>query len=253
MIRFLISGEGGSDVGVSTDSPGPLVSAIRYVVEVQAGEELDCEIVSRKELQEKARPEYGYARKEMRLRGARQNEGNAVYLRAKAKALALCASDESERGAILFSDCDYTHGEVSPSMTKKFFLDVIRAMELGFQEANKFRYGVPMVPRPRSESWFLCHYQEHPYTKTYEDLPANDSSGGDGKHLLASFFHCKATEPEIYSHINADDVDWGRIQAPSFRFFATRLCNVTERLAHKPTSTLEFQTLVDYATSHQLL
>ena len=253
MIRFLISGEGGSDVGVSTDAPGPLVSAIRYVVEVQAGEELDYEIVSRKDLQEKARPEYGDARKEMRLRGARQDNGKAVYLRAKAKALALLAGEEFERGAILFSDCDYTHGEISSYTSKRFYLDLVEAMETGFRDANEFRYGVPMVPRPRSESWFLCHYQERPYSKTYEDLPANDSSDRDGKDLLAQFFQCKSEVSEIYSHINPEDVEWGRIQSASFCFFAKRLRNVSERLAHKKTTALEKETSIEFAVRHQLI
>ena len=253
MIRFLVSGEGGSDVGVTTDAPGPLVSAIRHVVEINVGEELEYAIVSRKDLQEKARPKNGHDRKKLRLRGARQENGKVVYMRAKAKALALLAGDEPERGAILFSDCDYTHGEVSPSMTKKFFLDLVRAMEAGFHDANEFRYGVPMVPRPRSESWFLCHYQRDPYTKTYEDLPANDSSGGDGKHLLARFFNCNATVPEIYSHINPDEVNWGRINASSFLFFITRLQNVAERLAHRATMVLEKETYIDYIAGHQLI
>lgn len=253
MIRFLISGEGGSDVGVSTNAPGPLVSAIRHVVETRVGDELGCEIIPKSALSAKSRSARGRCRKEMRLRGAKQKNGELLYLRAKAEALALLACDESERGAILFSDCDYTRSEVSGTMTKNFYLDVVKTIELGFRDANGFRYGVPMVPRPRSESWFLCHYQVRPYSKTYEDLPANDASSGDGKHLLANYFHCKPEVQDIYSHVNPDDVNWARIQAPSFCFFVRRLQNVAERLSHRATTDLEENTSIDFAEKRQLI
>lgn len=253
LVRFVVSGEGPTDVGVTTDTPGPLMSAVRYVAETLVGTEWQFEIVHKGALSTKSDKVLGKDKKSMRLRGAKKKIGFLVYLRGKATALARLAMDDTGCGAILFCDCDYTRHEVTPTMAKNYYQDVVRAIETGFREANDFRLGVPMVPRPRSESWFLCHYQKVPYSNTYEDLPANDEAERSGKHLLAKFFNCAVDECEIYSHVNPEEVAWGRVNAPSFVFFVRRLQNVAERMLHRSTTRLEHETSMDFAETHRLI
>ena len=116
VVRFVVSGEGPTDVGATTNTPGPLMSAVRYVVETLVGAEWQFEIVPKGALSSKADKALGKDKKNMRLRGAKKKIGFLVYLRGKATALARLAMDDTGCGAILFCDCDYTRHEVTSIM-----------------------------------------------------------------------------------------------------------------------------------------
>ena len=116
-------------------------------------------------------------------------------------------------------------------------------MERGFAEAG-FRDGVPMVPNPRSESWFLClcRRADAPSHNYFENLPGNDRASQSGKVLLAQALRCGIKE--IYTELGRQSFDWAGLQAPSFLFFAKRLRHVAERLAAIPCTVQEDETLM---------
>ena len=102
-----------------------------------------------------------------------------------------------------------------------------------------------MVPKPRSESWFLCHYDRAHLTGRYfEDLPANDAAENSGKRRLGKVLNCAPVVSEIYARLDAEAVDWEHLPAPSFQFFKRRFMHVVERLAHVSTSVSEEKTLM---------
>ena len=241
---FLLLGEGGSDLGKSHSHPGPLIIPLQQLAEVAVGAEFEYDYVGRAELSDAAPAKAPGQERKMLIRGNKRKFAGLASIQRTAEALGSKASKLEECGVVYFSDCDYTNREVNnPEL---YYEDVIRSMEHGFYSVPGFRTGVPMVPRPRSESWFLCHYQEHPYTccERFEHLPANDDAPGSGKRLLGEFFHCPPTVPEIYSRINSDEVKWLELGIPSYLFFRKRFEHVAQRLAHVATTFPENETLM---------
>ena len=241
---FLLMGEGSSDLGTNVDSPGPLVVPLQRLASLVSEESFDYDYVAKSELGDFAPAKSVGNQKKMLLRGNKRKFAGLVSVQRYAEALGHKAAGIGECGAVYFSDCDYTNREVNnPEM---YYEDLIRSMEHGFFSVVGFKNGVPMVPRTRSESWFLCHYQEHPYVacEQFEHLPANDSAEGSGKKLLGKFFHCAPTVAEIYSRINSEDVDWLHLPIDSFRFFRKRFEHVVQRLTHVATTCNEGETLM---------
>lgn len=237
---FYVSGEGSSDVGVDSEHPGPLMDALRTLAETVSDEEFSFEIVSRLKLSNKVKSMSKNC-KAMLYRGEKRKDPGTIEKQREALTLAIIARDtENDAGAVLFRDCDYPNKENG----ERYYREMVLAVQLGFAMASSFRHGVPMIPKPRSESWFLCRYQKIPYMtgKYFEDVPANDTATGSGKNLLASFFNCKVNE--IYKHIHVNEIEWQRIKAPSFLFFKKRFIHVVEGLTHKPFSVPEEDTLM---------
>ena len=247
-MRFLVCGEGNSDLGTSEEHPGPLMGAVRWCVGqvLEAAPALsDSYRFSRKSDVQRALPPKGGKR--MALRHTDEDKDVAVF-RRQAHALATLANQGADDGVIFFHDCDFTREKVSPTQRKARHQAIVCAMERGFREAN-YKNGVPMVPRPRSESWFLClcRRAEVPGKNYFEDLPGNDKAPTSGKKLLAQALGCK--ESEIYDCLGRRSLAWEQLQAPSFLFFAKRLRHVTERLAHLPCSVPEAETLMSEQTA----
>ena len=238
---FLITGEGNSDVGRETASPGPLICALETLAKTVTEEELIYEIFSRSALAEIVK-QNSKSRKAMLLRGKRRKYPGLVEISRQAAALADEAQKIDNAGAVFFHDCDYTQSEVSDP--GDYYEQLVMAIETGFYRADQYRDGVAMIPRPRSESWFLCHYQKTPYRNgaRFEELPANDRSPGSGKALLAEYFSCPVNQ--IYDHIRGEEIDWERIDAPSFLFFKKRFQHVVQRLTHQSPTVPESETLL---------
>ena len=242
---FLLLGEGGSDLGKSIDSPGPLLEPLKRIAGQISDESFDYDYVSKSELKDSAPVKNTSRRRNLLLRGNKRKFSGLVSVWRTAEALGAKAKSygDGDCGAIYFSDCDYTNHEVNnPEM---YYDDLVKAMEHGFYSASGYKLGVPMVPRTRSESWFLCHYQERPYENCdrFELLPANDEAPTSGKKLLGRFFGCAPTVEEIYQHITSEEVDWLNLIIPSFVFFKNRFVHVVERLMHIATTMPEPDTL----------
>ena len=240
---FLLFGEGSSDLGYSIDNPGPLVTALEHLAQEVSTETLVYDYVQKSRLQTTIK-NHG-SRKKMLLRGNKRKHSYLITIQKYAMGLGLIAMETDNCGIVFFHDCDYTHSEVNDP--DKYYRQLVMCMERGFAQAQNHS-GVAMVPKPRSESWFLCHYQDTPYhnCERFEDLPANDAAEGSGKKLLAQHFKC--SENEIYQHVDPGAIDWGRIDAPSFLFFKTRFQHVIQRLTGQPTTVSEPETLMTATT-----
>lgn len=240
-MQFLVLGEGNSDVGYSAEREGPLMDAVRWVVKpIEDLSHAKASYVFPRKAEVRAVAPKGGRR--MGMRRCDEDKETAVF-RRQAQNLATLAQREPNCGAIFFHDCDFTQKDVPLKKRKAYYQAVVRAMERGFAEAG-FRDGVPMVPNPRSESWFLClcRRADAPSHNYFENLPGNDRASQSGKELLAQALRCGIKE--IYATLGRQSFDWAGLQAPSFLFFAKRLRHVAERLAAIPCTVQEDETLM---------
>ncbi len=240
---FLLTGEGNTDIGYSDDKPGILLAALSALASEVTDEDFNnCyHIVSRPDLVALCR-DIPHTPKSMLSRGAKKKFSGLIAIQRQAQALGKMARETEDTGAVFFHDCDYTHSQVSDS--HEYYEELVRTVEAGFYQNDKYRNGVAMIPKPRSESWLLAHYQPNQYRNgaEFEELSANDASDKSGKKMLADFFHCKVNE--IYDHINADDINWSKIDCPSFILFKHRFQHVVQRLTHQATTIPESETLL---------
>lgn len=237
---FVLTGEGNSDLGYSEEHPGFLIELLEKLASAVSGEAFGYEFASRSDLAAKM-PKDSDSSRPILLRGNKRKYPYLITIQRTAEALGRIASELENTGAVFFHDCDYTQSEVDDA--DKYYRQLVTCMEQGFEFAN-YSNGVPMVPKPRSESWLLCHYQATPYENCarFEKLPANDRAENSGKKLLERFFNCR--ESQIYEHIDIEEIDWDKIDAPSFVFFKNRFQHVVERLTRKSPSMPESETIM---------
>ena len=240
---FLLTGEGSTDIGYSDENPGILLSALTTLAAEVTDEDFrnSYHIVSRVDLSTLCR-DIPNTPKSMLSRGAKKKYDGMNAIQRQAQALGKMAKEMDDSGAVFFHDCDYTHSQASDP--QDYYEELVRTIETGFYLNDKYRDGVAMIPKPRSESWLLAHYQDTPYqsSERFEKLPGNDASPNSGKKVLAQFFKCQ--EKDIYNHVNAAEIDWCRIDCPSFIFFKKRFQHVVQRLTHQPTTIPENETLL---------
>ena len=230
---FITCGEGTSDLYVARDGrqDGPLKIAVDKLLNSfwRDSHGFEFRAVGRNQLSKATknqRPKLGAV-----VRGHKEKYPGLRSVAAFAACLAQMAQIEGDDwGVIFFEDLDF-HADTD---IEDFYKAKIGAMHKGFDLAQ-FKKGVPMVPKPRSESWLLCYYQETPYEigNYFENLAGSDQSLNSGKKRVARFFGVH--ENQIYGRIKEriDDIDWSRIDAPSFVFFKNRLHFVSAALLHE--------------------
>ena len=126
--------------------------------------------------------------------------------------------------AVLFRDTDGTNSTPRDLWDQK----VLSILE-GFARAD-FERGIPMVPRPKSESWLLCVIKDNAYQHcaALEDLSGNDSSPHSAKDALSRALGAEATANELSNWIEVNGIrcDDLAAQMPSFSEFYNRACTV---------------------------
>lgn len=232
-MRFLLSGEGPTDIGVSRPAaeglqfaPGPMAWFVDRLLEPRLGYSFlelhesgaDCvRHVRETELATGAKPGSPL------LPGVRFGKETAFFTR-NAQVLGLMAQQEAnETGqpviAVLFRDGDGTRSVARQQWKQKF-----DSIARGFQLVE-FGSGVPMVPRPKSEAWLICALKAPPYhdCEVLENCPGNDNSPNALKAHLAELH---GSEPG--ADVQADWVRTGRvdptaIDMPSYVAFRNAL------------------------------
>jgi hypothetical protein len=142
-------------------------------------------------------------------------------------AKARTASDHCPVGAVLFRDNDGT-----AASQRSLWHDKVRSMEAGFA-AEDFGFGVPMVPKPKSEAWLLCATQANPYQNCtrFENLSGNDASPNSAKKELATALTAKGRSYEdVGDLVENGAINPQQIQMPSFNFFKDRLEAVAQQM-----------------------
>ncbi|MEX5510792.1 hypothetical protein [Pseudomonas paralactis] len=133
--------------------------------------------------------------------------------------------------AILFRDSDGTNSSPSDIWSQKK-----TSIKEGFKRAE-FTRGVPMVPRPKSESWFICAAKENPYEHCaeLEELSGNDKSPNAAKKMLSAILEGEATNERLLTWLEDNGIDCRKlaIEMPSFSKFYERLVNVLQDTLRK--------------------
>jgi hypothetical protein len=226
---FLFSGEGPTDLGRGSSGnqiseqtdfePGPMAIIANKVIEEKLGYPIlegHCGFISENLLGERAR-----ANKSARsLRTPRKKEDKQTgYFFRNAQVLAQVAKEEAvKRGvdviAILFRDSDGTQSAGRGNWDTKW-----RSIVGGFSSEG-YEYGVPMMPKPKSEAWLICSIKSNPYQHCdlLEDRSGNDRSPNALKDELEALMVSIGSFEQI-----AEWFDTNKISMPSFKAFKARL------------------------------
>lgn len=196
---FLLSGEGPTDLGTSTDNQpasgrsdphvGPLSLLIDQIVERKHNyhplESMCIEIIPKNALTAKEKLEKSKYPKRIGLPGKRV-EKETRYFFNNARMLAQIALDrkdsrKEEVVAVLFRDAD---GTASSDRGER---DLKRESILSGFKYENFNKGVAMVPKPKSEAWILCAMRKPEYKncESLEEESGNDDSPNSLKNILA--------------------------------------------------------------------
>lgn len=237
-MKLLISGEGSSDIGACNNgqgvcsddvfSPGPMAiwltrlwenllkydllsvpEAVVFVSEATLSKDAKHRTSRMKSMRGKSKPpETGYY------------FINAQQLGLRAKKL----SDENSSPvmAVLFRDADGTHSAPGQLWQTKW-----ESMLYGF-EAAEFEFGVPMLPKPKSEAWLICatKHRNHSYANL-EKISGNDNSPHSAKDQLDAALGRHHSAAELADWCQANPVDWIQLNTmPSFRAFYDRFQEV---------------------------
>lgn len=240
---LLLSGEGPSDIGICASAggecegddfkAGPMALLIDQIVEpiweysplntaafVFASEGLVA--MRSKQIRNMVFP------------GLKSKRETAAFTK-HARALAQMAKDrttvDTPVGAVLFRDSDGTR-----SAPNSLWQDKWEAIVRGFLAEN-FQYGVPMVPKPKSESWLLCALQPNPYTncERFENIPGNDASPNSAKKQLNAELATRGKEyHDLWDMVTNGTIQASKIAMPSYNCFKNRLEEVACQMAGKP-------------------
>lgn len=225
-MRFILAGEGPSDLGAKDGVGGFRKGAMTHIVDAIALKGYE------------RFPEYHFLdeadvrtlkKKNPRIisdRGGGTKPYREIYLSA------CCLGEEAKHkgeswGVIFFMDTDGTRSAPRNLWEKK-----VRAMQQGF-DSSRNPYGVPMVPRPKSEAWLLGYYQKglprqnaYNHCERFEEMPGNDASPNSLKKLLQKALGTEGNPYNLITEKELHSVKWERIDMPSFNLFRKRLENV---------------------------
>jgi len=233
-MRLLISGEGPTDLGicnnaqgVCTDaafSPGPMAVWLTRLWEALIHYDLlaipeAVVFVSESELKREAKLASGRM-KAMRGKNKPAETGlffnNAKQLGLKAKKL--INMGDTALMAVLFRDADGTRSAPNQQWQTKW-----DSMLNGFKAAE-FDFGVPMLPKPKSEAWLLCATQQgHHSHAALEEISGNDDSPNSAKGQLDDVLGGHQSALELSDWCENHPVDWTQLNTmPSFKAFFDR-------------------------------
>jgi hypothetical protein len=121
--------------------------------------------------------------------------------------------------AVLFRDSDGTN-----SAAPNRWESLVDAIRTGFVAAACKR-GVPMVPKPKQEAWFLCALKKSPYENcaSIEEGPGNDRSPNSLKKQLRDVVGRECDADCLIELVRSRAVDSSRISMPSFNIFRREL------------------------------
>lgn len=239
-MKLLISGEGISDMGACNNAQGqcsdshftqgPMTVWLTRLCESLFGYDLNTIpeaiiYISEKKLAQDTKSKSGG--KMQAIRGKKHFSETGFYFN-NAKQLGLTAKEITETAeepviAIIFRDFDGVN-----STSDKEWKDKWDSMINGFNAAE-FAYGVPMLPKPKSEAWLLCAAREGNHScADLEDISGNDNSPNSAKLQLKEKLgeNCCSGE-KLAEFCETNPNDWKKLRTmPSFEAFYQRLKRV---------------------------
>ncbi len=233
---FVISGEGSSDLGTKypdgTLKKGAMTLILDRLCEINCGYAPDYELLTEGDVKRLRKRNL----RDVRPRGDVSKEDTET-LWLSSFCLAAYAKGKGEGVALVcFKDSDGTNTSPHDKWAR-----MVKAMYSGFNGAG-FKWGVAMVPRPKSEAWLLAYYQrkdgvhhEYDQCERFEEMSGNDGSPNSCKSLLKRFCSCNG---DVYANVITKDavetIDWNRVNMPSFTAFKKRFENVLAGLNGLP-------------------
>ena len=237
-MKLLISGEGPRDLGACNNAqdqctdgdfnPGPMAVWLARLWEALANYNLletpeAVRYVSKHGLAQMAK---NSDKRMQSLRGKKQAAETGLYFN-NAKCLGSIAkqlADDHDTPvmAVLFRDADGTRSAPGQAWQSKW-----DSMVNGFASAD-FRFGVPMVPKPKSEAWLLCSGQTATHSHAaFEDISGNDAAPNPAKKQWDDLRgHPQNAELEV-DWCKEHPIDWQNLLTmPSFKAFYERFHEV---------------------------
>lgn len=239
-MKIFLSGEGPTDLGCCNSAAatcedgdftvGPMTVLVDNIIEQHYKySPLDVDkaayrFVSKARLVELAKQN----RRGMALPGKKHGIDTA-YFYVNAWMLGKIAKEHSDATseaciAVLFRDTDGTNSSPNDLWELKW-----KSMVAGFARAQ-YDYGVPMLPKPKSEAWILCAAQNSPYQNcgVLEELSGNDDAPDSAKGRLDAIMGGRTSAYEVsewlreqgFNHQSAAE------QMSSYRQFHSRLLEV---------------------------
>lgn len=245
-MKLLLSGEGPTDLGMcgpasgycsGTDfTPGPMAHLLLRLLEPLLGYSLadfpdSLAYISETALHDKTK---NAPARLQPMRGKKRGAetgyfyGNAMTLGRLA--IQLAQEEAVPVLAVFFRDTDGTASSAATLWEDKW-----RSIHDGFAAAG-FVFGVPMLPKPKSEAWLLCVAGGNPggSCASLEELPGNDDAPRSAKSQLADRLGHDHSAAELCDWLGQqplDAPDVARLQSmPSFQAFYQALEVATLRL-----------------------
>ncbi|MDD2609339.1 MAG: hypothetical protein PHX60_06530 [Giesbergeria sp.] len=243
-MKLIVSGEGPTDIGACNNaqgvcfdgdfSPGPMTIWLQRLWELLLGYDLRSFpeaviFISETTLAQEAKRSRGRMQS---LRGRHQQAETGLYYN-NAKQLGLAAKkwqakDGSPVIAVLFRDSDGTR-----SAPGQLWHNQWQSILDGFKAAD-FDFGVPMLPKPKSEVWMLaCTQQGHPSYAALEDISGNDNAPRSAKSQLDHALGGHQSAAQLALWCQDHPSDWEPLQTmPSFKAFYARFYAVANAILH---------------------
>lgn len=241
-MKLLISGEGPRDLGVCNNAQGqcadgdfnrgPMAvwlgrlweSLLNYKLLDMPGA---VQYVSETTLDKQAK---NSGKRMQRLRGKKQGAETGLYF-SNAQQLGLLAKQLAADSAgpvmaVLFRDADGTC-----SAPRQMWQTKWDSMVKGFKSAD-FDFGVPMLPKPKSEAWLLCAAQTAQHSHAaLEDISGNDKSPNSAKDQWEAFMGAPQNAASEADWCVSNPPDWCNLRTmPSFQAFYDRFHEVAQAI-----------------------
>jgi len=225
-MHLVLSGEGASDVGNDRENIGPITKLVDLVIEKRLGYSLveyqSLTLFSEGELTNCAKK-----LKPLSRRGKRQlSETRHFYNNARALALLAKELKKENLVVVLFRDGDGTRTSQRQEWENKF-----QSMLNGFQ-VEGLTTGVPIIPKPKSEAWWLCALRDgYKNCQQLEDESGNDASPNSLKRQIESHLGKPATRALINDKIDNGEIEIDQMEdMVSVMKFKDRLNEVLDLL-----------------------
>jgi hypothetical protein len=220
-MHLVLSGEGASDVGIDRENIGPITKLVDREIEKRLGYSLveyqAWTLFSKAELAARAK------QMKARSRKGKKQQIETRYFYNNARALALLAGEieAEDRVVVLFRD-----GDGTVTSTRQEWAQKLQSMLDGFAMEG-LTTGVPILPKPKSEAWWLCALRNsYQNCQQLEDESGNDVSPNSLKSQIEACLGEPATRLLINDKIDSGEIDIDRIDMNSLNVFKTRLDEV---------------------------
>jgi hypothetical protein len=206
-MHLVLSGEGASDVGSDRENIGPIAKLVDREIERRLGYSLveyqAWTLFSKSELADRAKL------MKPRSRKGKKQPSETRYFYNNARALALLAGEleAEDLVVVLFRDGDGTVTSDRQEWAQKF-----QSMLDGFT-VEGLTTGVPILPKPKSEAWWLCALRNgYQNCQQLEDESGNDASPNSLKSQIEACLGEPATRLLLNDKIDSGEIDIDRIK-----------------------------------------